>query len=197
MFYKNMKKITFDIETQNTFEDVGSNDPADLDISLVCIHDSETDKYDTFMYDDLDRLWPFLEDADMLIGFNSDHFDIPLLNKHYHGDLTKIKSLDILKEIKNSLGKRIKLDTIAEATLGTNKSGHGLDAIKWWNSGEIDKIKKYCLDDVRITKEVYEYALKHKKLKYKDRITHEILDINLNTDEWEKKEESGMMGSLF
>jgi len=192
-----MKKITFDIETQNTFEDVGSNDPADLDISLVCIHDSETDKYDTFMYDDLDRLWPFLEDADMLIGFNSDHFDIPLLNKHYHGDLTKIKSLDILKEIKNSLGKRIKLDTIAEATLGTNKSGHGLDAIKWWNSGEIDKIKKYCLDDVRITKEVYEYALKHKKLKYKDRITHEILDINLNTDEWEKKEESGMMGSLF
>ena len=67
-----MKKITFDIETQNTFEDVGSNDPADLDISLVCIHDSETDKYDTFMYDDLDRLWPFLEDADMLIGFNSD-----------------------------------------------------------------------------------------------------------------------------
>lgn len=192
-----MKKITFDIETQNTFEDVGSNDPKDLDISLVCIHDSETDSYDTFMYDDLDRLWPILEKADMLIGYNSDHFDIPLLNKYCPNDLTRIKSLDILKEIKDSTGRRFKLDSIAEATLGINKSGHGLDAIKWWNSGEIDKIKKYCLDDVKITKEVYEYALKNKKLKYKDRITHEILDINLNTDDWEKIRDIGITNSLF
>jgi len=192
-----VKKITFDIETQNTFEDVGSNDPKDLDISLVCIHNSETDSYDTFMYDDLDRLWPILEKTDMLIGYNSDHFDIPLLNKYCPNDLTMIKSLDILKEIKNSTGRRFKLDSIAEATLGINKSGHGLDAIKWWNSGEIDKIKRYCLDDVKITKEVYEYALKNKKLKYKDRMTHEILDIDLNTDDWEERQDSGITNSLF
>ncbi|HAP74084.1 TPA: helicase [Candidatus Campbellbacteria bacterium] len=192
-----VKKITFDIETQNTFEDVGSNDPKDLDISLVCIHNSETDSYDTFMHDDLDRLWPILEKTDMLIGYNSDHFDIPLLNKYCPNDLTMIKSLDILKEIKNSTGRRFKLDSIAEATLGINKSGHGLDAIKWWNSGEIEKIKKYCLDDVKITKEVYEYALKNKKLKYKDRMTHKILDINLNTDDWEEKQDSGITNSLF
>ena len=192
-----MRKITFDIETKNTFQDVGSNEAVDLDISLLCIHDSETNKYDTFMYDDLDRLWPILEKADMLIGFNSDHFDIPLLNKHYHGDLTKIKSLDILKEIKNSLGRRIKLDTIAEATLGINKSGHGLDAIKWWNSGEIDKIKKYCLDDVRITKEIYDYAMKNGKLKYKDLFNGDILEIKLDTSKWEEGEDSGMVQSLF
>ncbi len=192
-----MRKITFDIETKNTFQDVGSNEATDLDISLLCIHDSETDEYDTFMHDDLDRLWPILEQADMLIGYNSDHFDIPLLNKYYHGDLTKIKSLDILKEIKNSTGRRFKLDSVAEATLGINKSGDGLDAIKWWNSGEIDKIKKYCLDDVRITKEVYEYAMKNKKLKYKDKITHKVIEMDLNTDDWEKKEESGVVQSLF
>ncbi len=75
-----MRKITFDIETKNTFEDIGENNPALLDISIVCIHDSETDKYDSFLEDDFDRLWPILESADMLIGFNSDHFDIPLLN---------------------------------------------------------------------------------------------------------------------
>ncbi len=192
-----MRKIIFDIETQNTFQDAGSNDPTALDISLVCIHDSKTNQYHTFMYNELDKLWPFFEKADVIIGYNSDHFDIPILNKYYHGDLTKIKSLDILKEIKNAIGKRIKLDTIAEATLGINKSGDGLDAIKWWNSGEIDKIKKYCLDDVRITKEVYEYALKNKKLKYKDKINHQILDIDLNTNNWEEKEDSGMVQSLF
>jgi len=192
-----MKKIIFDIETKNTFQDVGSNNPVDLDISLLCTYNTETKKYDTFMHDDLDRLWPLLESADILIGYNSDHFDIPILNKYYHGDLTKIKSLDLLKEIQNTLGKRIKLDTVAEATLGINKSGDGLDAIKWWNSGEIEKIKKYCLDDVRITKEIYEYALKNGKLKYKDKITHEIKEIELDTSRWEEKEESGMSQSLF
>ncbi len=192
-----MKKIIFDIETRNTFEDVGSNDPVDLDVSLLCTYDTETDEYDTFMHDDLDRLWPLLESADVLIGYNSDHFDIPILNKYYHGDLTNIKSLDLLKEVKNSLGKRIKLDTIAEATLGINKSGNGLDAIKWWNSGEIDKIEKYCLDDVKITKEIYDYALKNKKLKYKDRITHKIKEIDIDTSEWEEKEDNGMSQSLF
>lgn len=192
-----MRKITFDIETKNTFQDVGSSEAVDLDISLLCLHDSETNEYHTFMHDELDKLWPLLEKADMLIGYNSDHFDIPLLNKYYNGDLTSIKSLDILKEIKNSTGRRFKLDSIAEATLGINKSGNGLDAIKWWNSGEIEKIKKYCLDDVRITKEVYEYALKNKKLKYKDKITHEIKEIELDTSNWEEKEDSGIVQSLF
>jgi methionine-R-sulfoxide reductase len=41
-----MRKITFDIETKNTFEDIGEITPALLDISIVCIHDSETNKYD-------------------------------------------------------------------------------------------------------------------------------------------------------
>ena len=106
------------------------------------------------------NLWPIIEKADMLIGFNSEHFDTPLLNKYYPGDLTKIKSLDILKEIKNSLGRRIKLDTVAEATLGKKKIGHGLEAITWGKNGEIDKIIKYCLEDVKITKEVWEFETK-------------------------------------
>ncbi|MCK5022080.1 MAG: ribonuclease H-like domain-containing protein [Candidatus Pacebacteria bacterium] len=190
-----MKKITFDIETKNTFEDVGENNPSLLDISVVCIHDSETDKYDSFFEDDFDRLWPIIEKADMLIGFNSDHFDIPLLNKHYQGDLRKIKSLDILKEIKNSLGRRIKLNDIAEATLGEGKSGHGLEAITWWKNGELEKIKKYCLDDVRITKEVYEYAMNNGKLKYNK--GDDIKEIELDTSQWEEKEDNSSTTSLF
>lgn len=189
-----MRKITFDIETKNTFEDAGSNDPADLDLSVVCIHDSETDKYSHFFEEDLKKLWPILEKADMLIGFNSDHFDIPLLNKYYPGDLTKIRSLDILKEIKNSLGRRIKLDTIAIATLGKGKISNGLEAIAWWRNGEKDKVVKYCLEDVRITKEIYEHALKKGVLKYTD--NKEVKDIKLDTTHWEKKEDKKITHTL-
>ncbi len=176
-------KVVFDIETSNVFDDIGSNDPSKLDISVVGVYDSTTDSYTAFEVQEFDAMWPIFERADMLIGFNSDHFDIPLLNKYYPGDLTKIKSLDLLVEIKNALGRRIKLDYVAEATLGINKSGHGLEAVQWWKEGKKDLVKKYCLDDVRITKEVYDYALKNKELSYKD--FGDIRKIKLDTKHWE------------
>lgn len=189
-----MKKIVFDIETRNLFQDVGSNDPRDLDIAVVCIYDYETNTYKSFLQEDLGKLWPILESADMLITFNGDHFDIPLLDKYYPGDLTKIKSLDLLKEVKKALGFRLKLDSIASATLGYGKSGHGLEAITWWKQGEIDKIIKYCTDDVKVTKELYDIALKTGTLKYKD--GPNTKDIKLDTKEWEKKSETAMTFTL-
>jgi len=190
-----MRKIVFDIETKNIFQDVGSNDPAALDISVVCVYDSLTDSYTSYLEKDFGKLWPIFEHADMLIGFNSDHFDIPLLNKYYHGDLSKIKSVDILKEIHKALGRRVKLDNVAEATLGKNKSGHGLEAITWWKQGEIQKIIDYCIDDVKITKEIYEYALKNGSLKYKD-FSGAVKEVKLDTSNWEKPASVSMNFSL-
>lgn len=189
-----MRKIVFDIETQNTFEDVGKADPSLLSISLVGVYDYETDSYTSYLENELTQLWPLLEKADMLIGYNSDHFDIPLLNKYYHGDLTQIKSLDLLKEIRQVLGRRLRLDTVAEGTLGMRKSGHGLDAIRWWKSGEIEKIRTYCLHDVKITKEIYDYAHQNGSLRYKD--LSDIKEIKIDTSDWEKEESTSMTHSL-
>lgn len=189
-----MRKITLDIETKNTFNDIGKNDPSLLDISLLSIHDSETDQYTSFLEEDFPKLWPIIESADQLIGYNSDHFDIPLLNRYYAGDLSQIKSLDLLVEIKKTLGRRVKLDQVAEGTLGVKKSGHGLEAIEWWKAGEIDKIKKYCEDDVRLTKEIYDYALKNGKIFYK--FMGGIQPVKLDTRTWEKKEETTLNHTL-
>ncbi len=189
-----MRKIVLDIETKNTFQEVGKADPTLLDISVVCMYDSETDQYTSYLQEDFIKLWPILERADILITFNGDHFDIPLLNKYYSGDLTKIKSLDILKEIRKSLGFRVGLDNIASATLGKGKIGHGLEAIEWWKNGEIDKIIKYCIGDVEITKEVYEYAIKNQMLKYKE--GEAIIEFKLDTTDWEKTQETMMTFSL-
>lgn len=179
-----MRKVVFDIETKNFFNDVGKNDPSLLDIALVAIYDSLSDSYFSYLEEELSKLWPIIERANMLIGFNSDHFDIPLLNKYYPGDLTKIKSLDILKEIKDSYGRRMRLDQLAEGTLGKNKSGNGADATNWWKSGEVERVRQYCMDDVRITKELYDYALTHNKLIFKE--GGALNEIKLDTSEWEK-----------
>lgn len=189
-----MRKIVFDIETRNVFQDVGKNDPSLLDISLVGVWDSETNAYTSYLQEELKDLWPLIEKADVLIGYNSDHFDIPLLNKYYPGDLTQIKSIDLMKEIQKSLGRRMKLDHIAEGTLGVNKSGHGLQAITWWKQGEIEKIRQYCLDDVKITKKVYDYALKNGKVKYKD--GGKTVSIPIDTTGWETPIENSMTHTL-
>lgn len=178
-----MRKIVLDIETQNTFRDVGKNDPTALDISLLVIYDYETEKYSCFLQKDFPKLWAILERADVIIGYNSDHFDIPLLNKYYPGDLTRIKSVDLLVDIQKSLGRRIRLDDVASATLGMGKSGSGLEAIEWWKNGEIDKIQKYCEQDVRVTKDIYEYAKKNSSLKFKD-ITG-IREFPIDPSKWE------------
>lgn len=178
-----MRKVVFDIETKNIFSDVGSNNPALLSISMVGIYDWQTDSLGSYLESELSLLWPILETTDILIGFNSDHFDLPLLNKYYPGNLEKIKNLDILKEIQKSFGRRMKLDQLAEGTLGINKSGHGLEAVNWWKNGEIEKLRKYCLDDVRITRDLYEYALKNNKLIFKE--GGRLNEIKLDTSLWE------------
>ncbi|PCI30087.1 hypothetical protein COB55_00830 [Candidatus Wolfebacteria bacterium] len=192
-----MRKITFDIETSNIFSEVASNNARDLDLSVICIHDSETGEYSSYKQEELSKLWPIMEKADMLITFNGDHFDIPLLDKYYPGDLTQIKSLDLLKEVRASLGRRIKLDTLAQATLGSQKSGNGLDAVTWWRNGEYEKVIKYCIDDVKITKQIYEYARKNNSLKYLDLPSRNVKEFKLDASNWEEKEDHIMTHTLF
>tara|TARA_B100000678_G_C17977573_1_gene409656 strand:- start:3 stop:575 length:573 start_codon:yes stop_codon:yes gene_type:complete len=190
-----MRKIIFDIETKNIFEDVGSNNPADLDLSVICTYDSETGQYQSFLEDQLDDLWPIMRAADMYITYNGNYFDIPLLQKYAPFNLSDVRHLDLFEEVYKSSGKKLGLGGIAETTLGIGKSGHGLDAVAWWNSGEIDKIIKYCIDDVKVTKAVYDYAREHKHLKFTDRVTGDVQEISLDPSGWEEREEK--TGMLF
>lgn len=177
-----MRYVVFDLETQNIFSEVGSNDPAALDISVATVYDSVDDIYTTVSIDELSRLWPIIEQADALVGFNSNHFDIPLLNKYYPSDLTVMKSIDLLEAIKNSLGRRLRLDTVARATVGAKKSADGLAAVRWWKAGEIKKIKRYCEQDVKVTKRVFEYALANNQVWYTE--GNKKLPIPIDTAGW-------------
>ena len=177
-----MRIVTFDIETANWLSDTGSNNPADLSIAVVAIHDSKTNEYQSFLEHELPRLWKIFEDTDMLVGYNSDHFDIPLLNKYYPGDLSHIKSLDLMKEVHETLGRRLKLDTIAEGTLGKKKSGDGIQSLRWWKAGEVDKVREYCIKDVELTRQIFDYALEYGGIKYRE--LGKLREVKLDTSKW-------------
>lgn len=179
-----MRAITFDIESVSDSLVRGRVDVSEQELTVVAIHDSLTNEYSSYFKEELHRLWPILEHADLLIGFNSDAFDIPLLNRYYPGDLSHLHSLDLLSEVQKALGRRIRLQSLAEATLGKGKSGDGLTIGRWWKEGKKDDVVKYCLEDVRLTRELYEYALAHGTLKYKD--LRDVRDIKLDTSHWER-----------
>ncbi len=167
-------EVVFDIETQNTFFDV-ANDITKLKVSVVSLYRSDTGSYHSFTVDELNKLWTVFEHADRLIGFNSEHFDLPVLNNYYPGNLLEFPHLDLLKKVKESLGIRLKLKDLAEATLdNVTKSADGLQAIKWWKEGNIADIIKYCEQDVKVTKELYDFGREHGQLFYKS-LTGETL----------------------
>jgi len=177
-----MRAITFDIESISDSVVRGHIDVNEQELTVVAIHDSDTGEYSSYFREELHKLWPILERADMLIGFNSDSFDIPLLNRYYPGDLSLIRSLDLLSEVQKVLGRRIRLQSLAEATLGRGKTGEGLKAGEWWKQGKKNEVAKYCIEDVRFTRDLYDYALEHGVLKYKD--LRDIRDIKIDTSLW-------------
>jgi len=193
-----MNYIVFDIETKNIFSEVGSTNPEDLDISVISVYEKNTDKVQSFMEEKFSDMWPIFERADALVGYNSEHFDIPLLNKYYSGDLKHIKSIDIMNAIKKSYGKRPKLDNVAMGTLNKNKIAHGLQAIDWWKQGKIDEIKKYCEEDVVITRDIFEYILKNGSVKFKDRFSDKVIEVSIDTSGWtDTDNEAKITKSLF
>lgn len=164
-----LKKIVLDLETQKSFDDVGGRGKNHLlKVSVCGIYDYSNDQYSIFEESELPRLAPILQSADQIIGFNIKQFDFEVLQPYLNFNLFDIPYYDILLEIEKVIGHRIKLESVAQGSIGSGKSGNGLEALLYYKNGKMDLLKKYCLDDVKVTKQVYEYALKNQKLLYRD-----------------------------
>ena len=168
-----MLQVILDVETKKTFDEVGGFFPDRLGISFVgvCIRNGFAGKGEMqgFYEEELDALFPILEKADVIVGFNVDQFDMPTFIPYYQGNIEQIPTLDLLVKIKDSVGHRISLDAVAQETLGAGKSGDGLDAIKYYRTGQLDKLKDYCLQDVKVTRDIYDYGLKTGQVKFRNK----------------------------
>ncbi len=169
-----MLQVILDVETKKTFDEVGGQGFAErLGVSFVgvCVREGMSGKGEMlkFFEQDIPRLFPLLEKADVVIGFNIDDFDMQTLVPYYSADISTIPTLDVLTRIKNSAGHRIGLDAVAKETLGIGKSGNGLDAIKYYKNQEWDKLSEYCLQDVAVTRDVYDFGLQKGHVKFKNK----------------------------
>lgn len=168
-----MKQVILDVETKKAFDQVGGFFPDKLGISYVgiCVRDGYEGKGEIlgFFEDDLPKLWPILESADMLIGFNIIDFDLPTFKPYYSGNMANWPVLDLLTRVKDATGHRVSLDALATQTLGTQKSGSGLDAIAYYEKKEFEKLAKYCNKDVEITRDLYDFGRSKGSVKFKNK----------------------------
>jgi DEAD/DEAH box helicase domain-containing protein len=159
--------IIYDIETKESFQEVGSRDPKKLHISLIGMFSYKENKLYSYTEDELPEFWRRLEQCDLVVGFNNHGFDDQVCAA-YFPEMEKVPSFDMLAEVYRNLGFRVKLDNLAHATLGTGKSGDGLKAIRLYREGKIEELREYCLDDVRITHELFELGRATGRLSYSD-----------------------------
>ena len=127
-------EIVLDIETKKSFDEVGGQQNiGQLGISIAGVYFYKTDTYRAYEESELQQLEEELMKCNRIIGFNINHFDLPVLYAYISPERLKyVPRLDLFEEVVKKLGHRISLDSLASATLGIKKSGNGLQALQWY-----------------------------------------------------------------
>lgn len=165
----------FDVETQKSAEEVGGWHRADLmRISVAVLYENDTQQYITYTEERIEQLIERLYTLDLVVGFNNKRFDNKVLSAYTNQDLNLLPAFDILEAITGQLGYRLSLDRLAEKTLKVKKKGDGLEALRWFKTGEAEKLADYCRKDVEITKELFLFGLRQQYLLFQNKAGQEV-----------------------
>jgi len=153
-----MAEIYLDTETQRLADEVsgGWDNIRAFGLSVAVTWDA-SNGYRLWYEPDAGRLIGELRAFDRVVTFNGLRFDLQVLSAY--GDIRELrgKSLDLLQDLKRRLGFRVSLESLAQATLGKGKTGTGLDAVRWWRSGDPalrERVVEYCRKDVEVLREI-------------------------------------------
>ncbi len=176
-----MKKfpIVLDLETKHTFREF--SEPQKLGITVVAVYDYADNTPKIFTEKELNKLFPLLENCSYVIGYNVRNFDVPVLQGYYPGNVENFPIFDIMDDVRDKIGRRLSLNELITTTLGKKKTGHGLQAIEFYKEGKWDELKKYCMDDTMLTKELFEFGIRHQEIFY----LNEVGKISIKVD-WKK-----------
>lgn len=198
-------EVIFDLETQRFFDEV--SDPTQFGVSVLSLYTRTLDEslneisgqMISFFEEDVLKSFEYFKNANRIIGFNSKRFDVPVLKPYLPIEFQKFNHFDILEHIKEINGKRVSLNAVAKETLGQHKVDEGGNAIIYWQKHDeesLRKLKYYCEEDVRITKEVYDYGRKNMKLRFKD-FWNDLKEIDVDFSYPVIQTEEDNQGSLF
>lgn len=163
--------VFLDVETQFLAEEVGGWGNAHLmRVSVAVVYDESVGSFLTYREHEIEKLLEKLTQCDLVIGFNILDFDYKVLSPYARFNLSQsIPTLDLLKDIRQNIGRRISLDHLAAVNIGENKIADGIQAVKWFREGNWKKLVDYCCHDVMITRKLFYKGLKEGGLYYCDK----------------------------
>ncbi len=169
-----MNIVYFDLETRRSANDVGGwSNKGRMGISVAVTYSTARGTYEIYEEHQADDLVAELLKADLVVGYNILEFDYEVLMAHTVHDLRyAVRTLDLLVDVEAAAGFRPGLDAIAKPTLGLSKTGHGMDAVRWYRERRLEDIARYCCYDVKVTRLVHEYGARNKTLFAMDRNGH-------------------------
>lgn len=160
--------VVLDVETRRSAAEVGGWHNADqMGVSVAVLYDSSADSYIAYEQDRLAEMFARMASASLVIGFNTLRFDYKVLapfaaaSQPEFAGLHQLPSLDLLLKVSERLNYRVGLDNLCRATLNAPKSTDGLQALRWWQEGNLDEIRAYCRRDVELTRELYLFGLRN------------------------------------
>jgi hypothetical protein len=133
-----------------------------MGVSVIGCYDYRDDRYRVFCQDNFAEFQDLVHGCSVVIGFNNAKFDNAVLKACGIVDIWEEKTYDILQEIWAANGARFSpsgLDAVCKANFGTSKTGDGALAPVDWQRGNYGKVIDYCMNDVRMTKQIMDLVL--------------------------------------
>ncbi len=171
--------VVWDAEIKATIgvNGVGWGDKDKMGISVAVAFDFRSMDYLIFMDDNLKKLAERLNEADLVVGFNIDDFDMPLLNATIPGHLrSDVRTYDLLKYSRMTTGwmpgsrafpRGLKLDDHLEGTFGRDgmKTANGSEAPIMWQEKRLGELITYCTRDTKCEAKLFQHVWAGKPVK--------------------------------
>jgi len=146
-----------------------------MGVSVAVAHHYKTGDTKVYLDDNLTDLYTELNAADMVVGFNTLGFDVPLLNAtrtHSHTgeeiirpDVKLNNHYDMLYWSRRATGwntsgrfpSGLKLDEHLKHMFCIEKTEDGADAPKFYQGGKMGRLISYCIADVARERKLFEH----------------------------------------
>jgi DNA polymerase elongation subunit (family B) len=160
--------LILDIETW-VKGDRGQPDPLKDIFRFIGAYEYETGEYHFLTYKDEDKIKELLQRHRVIITFNGDFYDIPILQRHglWSSLHLSIDTRVILKKRGMFVGAKdisLSLNNVAKHF---NLEQHKMEDFDYsilnkddWSEEELVRIKEYTLQDIKVTKQLYDYLAK-------------------------------------
>ena len=154
----------------------GWDDHKNMGVSVMCAYDYLYDSYHVYCEDNKEEFAKILaERKPLCAGFNNIKFDNALLSSSDWPFPSDSDCYDLLREIWIAAGFGVEfnfethtgygLDIMCKTNFGTEKNGNGAMAPVLWQQGRIGEVINYCLNDIKLTKQLFDEVLAGNALK--------------------------------